>query len=188
MSDEHGDLLEPIVIEWTVDKLDDCIRRYKVNNNLSINLWQSVRGTLHITQEWAGGIQNATIGLDGDRQGDGTIRLTPYLNDVARASAAAAEDLRRLRDALQAATAAIKPAEVDPSALGIRAKQLGIRTDTLMRWERILQNHLPKGRTQIQIAELEDRDIETIKHDYERMREKGLLPPLPEKPTPKLTP
>lgn len=297
MGDELGDLLEPIVIEWTVDKLDDWVRRLKLNNNLSIHLWQSVRGTLHITQEWAGGIQNATIGLDGDPLGDGTIRLTPYLNEVAQATPAAVAELRylcsaleatgrvigdyngrrhyppiiinwnrgdvfewlkwryvttypinpwrsmtskgeefiyglcpyepcaqnvylkveakspnqtqitptitvrnddsrqradaeidNLRRQLEAATATIKPAEVDQAALGIRARQLKVRRHTLIRWERILQEHLQKGLTQAQIAELEDRDIQVIKDDYKRMREKGLLPPLPEKPTLKLTP
>lgn len=105
MNDELGDLLEPMVIEWTIDKLDDWVRRYKLINNLSIGLWQSVKGTLHITQEWAGGIQNAIIGFDGDPPEDGPIRLTPYLNDAARASAAAIADFRRLRIALEAAGA-----------------------------------------------------------------------------------
>lgn len=175
MNDELGNLVEPMVKEWTIDELDDWVRRYRLNNNLSIGLWQSVRGTLHITQEWAGGIQNATIGLDGDRQRDGTLRLTPYLNDAARASAAAIADLRRLRGALEAA--GIMPVTFDPTALGTRAKQLGIITKRLKRWEKIRLHYYPKGWTWEEIAEEEDVSIVAIRNDFRDMRKHGLLPP-----------
>jgi hypothetical protein len=71
MNDELGNLVEPMVKEWTIDELDDWVRRYRLNNNLSIGLWQSVRGTLHITQEWAGGIQNSTAYPLPKRRGAG---------------------------------------------------------------------------------------------------------------------
>ena len=268
-------------------------KRQHLNNKRQIGLWRSdVTGIIQITQEWAGGIQGALIGFDGEALEGGQIRLTPYLNEVAQVTPAAVAELRylcsaleatgrvigdyngrrhyppmivnwnrgevfewlkwryvttylikpwqsmtskgeefiyglcqyepcaqnvylhiealspnqtqitptitvrnddsrqradaeidNLRRQLEAATATIKHAQVDQAALGIRAKQLKVRRDTLMRWERILQEHLPKGLTQARIAELEDRDIQVIKDDYKRMREKGLLPPLPEKPT-----
>jgi len=71
----------------------------------------------------------------------------------------------------------IIPASVDPTAIGIRAKGLGVQAGRLERWDRIRQEHYPKGLTQMQIADIEGVSTESIKNDFRDMREKKLLPP-----------
>lgn len=180
---DFAPVLQSITLPWRISHLINWVADFRRDTNADILLYHSeAKGYIDIYNEYP----HPMVGMRCDRPVNGAIELTPYILEGATPSAIA--ELQRWHDALKAAAINITLVEVDPAALGIRAKQLGIRTDTLIRWERILQSYLPKGLTQVQIAELEDRDIETIKDDYQRMREKGLLPPLPEKPTPKLTP
>lgn len=78
----------------------------------------------------------------------------------------------------------LTPIEVDPMALGIRAKQLGIRPGRLVRWDKIRLHYLPKGLTQAQIAEEEGVSTQAIKKDFHAMRQARLLPQVDAKPTP----
>lgn len=73
--------------------------------------------------------------------------------------------------------------KVDNQSANSRAKELGITTKRLLRWDRILNVYLPLGLTQFEIAEKEERDVETIRDDYADMRKKGLFPSNPP-PTP----
>lgn len=66
--------------------------------------------------------------------------------------------------------------DVDPTAIGIRAKKLGVRPSRLERWDRIYFEFYSKGRTQAQIAEIESVSPETIKKDFKDMRKKDFLP------------
>lgn len=66
----------------------------------------------------------------------------------------------------------------EPEPLIIRAQKLRLNPKRLLRWDRIRDEHLPKGLTQQEIAEIEDLDVETIKGDYRDMRKAGFLPPL----------
>lgn len=106
MTDELNNPPEPIVINGRVSELDKRVKEYELDHNLGVGMIvYPSDGTIHITQEWAGGVQGAIIGFDGPKPDGGQIRLTPYLNDVARALPAALEDLRRLRNAIEGAAA-----------------------------------------------------------------------------------
>ena len=103
MNNELGNLTQPIVIEWSIEELDRWVRAQHLNNKRQIGLWRpGATGFIQITQEWAGGIQGALIGFDGEALEGGQIRLTPYLNEVAQASPAAVAELRYLCSALEA--------------------------------------------------------------------------------------
>lgn len=78
----------------------------------------------------------------------------------------------------------LAPIEVDPTALGIRAKKLGIRPNRLARWDKIRLNHFPNGLTQARIAEIEDVSVVAIRNDFRDMRKRGLLPRVDKKSTP----
>lgn len=97
-------LLKPVYVNRRVSELSKLVENYRLDNNLLVGLTVlPSNGTILITQEWAGGIQEALIGFDGEKLDGGQIRLTPYLNDVARGLPAAVEDLRRLRSAIEGA-------------------------------------------------------------------------------------
>ncbi len=73
---------------------------------------------------------------------------------------------------------------VDPSAIGTRAKSLGMQIGRLERWDRITQSYYPQGLTQRRIAEIEMVSTVAIRNDFRDMREHGLLPPVGPKSTP----
>lgn len=78
----------------------------------------------------------------------------------------------------------ISPTPVDPSAIGTRAKSLGMQIGRLERWDRITQSYYPQGLTQRRIAEIEMVSTVAIRNDFRDMREHGLLPPVGPKSTP----
>ena len=171
--DNLSDLLQPFLITWTKSEVKRWFADYGDNNAFPLCVFHSsARGYIDIYND-----PFTYVGIRCEEQDDGRLLLTPYVLDDA--TPAAVDDLRQWLRALEGA--GVKPADIDPTEIGIRATRLNVRIDTLKRWDNIRLTHFPKGLTQSVIAELESVSTETIGNDFRRMREHGLLPPLPQK-------
>lgn len=72
--------------------------------------------------------------------------------------------------------------ENERESISVLAKRLNRHPKRVARWYRIIDEHLPKGFTQEEIADAEERDVETIKDDYRDMKKAGLFPLLHSRP------
>lgn len=66
--------------------------------------------------------------------------------------------------------------ENERESISVLAKRLNKHPKRVARWYRIIDEYLPKGVTQEEIAVAEERDVETIKDDYRDMKKAGLFP------------
>jgi hypothetical protein len=57
----------------------------------------------------------------------------------------------------------------------IVAKEWDMLPKRVERWRRITQDYIPRGLTQEQMAEQEDRSVQQIKEDHKFMRKRGLI-------------
>lgn len=173
--DAHiGDLSTPLTVTCRTSTLKELIDKYAIDNNLSVGLWQSVTGTIQITQEWAGGVQGALIGFDGEKLEGGQIRLTPYLNDTARALPAAVKDLRRLRAEIEAAASPPLLTEVTPALSYVEQRikeiyDLIISNGELYPTDEAIAANLPLGRKG------QPYTRETVNRYRVRMRGRGIV-------------
>jgi len=66
--------------------------------------------------------------------------------------------------------------ENEREPISVLAMRLNRHPRRVARWFRIIDDYLPKGLTQEQIAGKEERNVETIKDDYRDMKKAGLFP------------
>jgi hypothetical protein len=100
MSDELGNLLEPIILSWRVSELKRWVEDYRSDTNADILCFHSgAKGYIDIYNEYP----RPLVGMGCEHPINGGIELIPYLLEGATPSAIA--ELRRWRDALEAAGA-----------------------------------------------------------------------------------
>jgi hypothetical protein len=99
MSDELGDLREPIVLRWRISELLRWVEDFRADNNSDIMAFHSpAKGSLDIYAE-----SFNLVGMRCEKPVNGAIELVPYI--LEGATPAAIAELRRWRDALEAAGA-----------------------------------------------------------------------------------
>ena len=179
---EFAPLLQPITLDWRISELVRWVEDYRSDTNSDIGLFHSqAKGSIDIYAS-----PFTLVGMYCENPVNGAIEVIPYVLEGATPKAIA--ELQKWRDALEAAvserqrsaaaTGDVAGIQVDPTALGIRAKQLKVRASRLQRWDKIQTEYYPRGLTQREIADKEDVSEETIKADFKDMREHKLLPPV----------